>query len=66
MQCHVEMTQDLIESWCTSGAMEIATASSPAVQTPNEINSGMQSKLDALRAVATRLYDRWTEGLDKS
>jgi GMP synthase-like glutamine amidotransferase len=66
MQCHVEMTQDLIESWCASGAMEIATATSPAVQTPDEIRSGMQSKLDALRAVATRLYNRWAEGLDKS
>lgn len=66
MQCHVEMTQDLIESWCASGAMEIATAKSPAVQTPDEIRSGMQRKLDALRTVATRLYDRWAEGLGKS
>jgi GMP synthase-like glutamine amidotransferase len=66
MQCHVEMTQDLIESWCASGAVEIATAASPAVQTPEEIRNGMQSKLNALRAVATRLYDRWAEGLGKS
>ena len=27
MQCHVEMTQDLIDSWCKSGADEIANAS---------------------------------------
>ena len=25
----------------------------------------MERKLTALRAVATRLYDRWTEGLKK-
>jgi GMP synthase-like glutamine amidotransferase len=66
MQCHVEMTQDLIESWCASGAAEIAMATSPAVQTPDEIRSGVHTKLNALRAVATRLYDRWAEGLGKS
>jgi len=46
--------------------VEIATAASPAVQTPEEIRNGMQSRLNALRAVATRLYDRWAEGLGKT
>ena len=63
MQCHVEMTQDLIESWCASGAGEIEAASSPAVQTPEQMRLGMNDKLEGLRAVATRLYDRWAEGL---
>ncbi len=63
MQCHVEMTQDLIDSWCASGVAEIAESKSPAVQKPEEIRKGMEKKLAALRAVATRLYDRWTEGL---
>jgi GMP synthase-like glutamine amidotransferase len=64
MQCHVEMTRELIESWCKSGASEIATAKSPAVQTPEQMRVGMQDKLVALRAVARRLYDRWTGGLE--
>ncbi len=63
MQCHVEMTEDLIESWCASGAGEIASASSPAVQTAEQMRRGMDDKLAALREVATRLYDHWTEGL---
>ena len=63
MQCHVEMTTDLIESWCKSGADEIANAKSPAVQKPEEIRQRMQEKLVALREVATRLYDRWVEGI---
>jgi GMP synthase-like glutamine amidotransferase len=63
MQCHVEMTQDLIESWCKSGADEIAMAKSPAVQTPDQMRRGIEQKLGALRAVATRLYDHWAEGL---
>jgi GMP synthase-like glutamine amidotransferase len=63
MQCHVEMTQELIESWCKSGADEIATADSSAVQTPEQMRRGMDDKLVALRGIATRLYDRWVEGL---
>lgn len=63
MQCHVEMTQDLIESWCKSGADEIAAAKSPAVQKPDDMRRDMDKKLISLRAVANRLYDRWTLGL---
>jgi GMP synthase-like glutamine amidotransferase len=63
MQCHVEMTQDLIRTWCVSGADEIASAISPAVQTPAQIQHDMQRKVSSLRAIATRLYDRWSEGL---
>ena len=63
MQCHVEMTEDLIESWCKSGSDEIATANSPVVQTPDQMQGGMEQKLGALRVVAGRLYDRWVEGL---
>jgi GMP synthase-like glutamine amidotransferase len=63
MQCHVEMTQDLIRTWCVSGADEIASANSPAVQTPAQIQHDMQRKVSSLRAIATRLYDRWSEGL---
>ncbi len=64
MQCHVEMTEELIESWCKTGADEIATANSPAVQTPDQMRRGMEQKLGALRAVAARLYDHWVKGLN--
>ncbi|HVY04452.1 MAG TPA: type 1 glutamine amidotransferase [Burkholderiales bacterium] len=63
MQCHVEMTQGLIESWCKSGADEIENARSPAVQKPEQMRVDMANKLAALRGVATRLYDKWVEGL---
>ena len=63
MQCHVEMTEDLIKSWCKSGSDEIATANSPVVQTPGQMQRGMEQKLGALRVVAGRLYDRWVDGL---
>ena len=65
MQCHIEMTEELIESWCETGAHEIEAnlARSPAVQTPQAMREDMDSRLSALHAVADRIYRRWTAGL---
>ncbi len=64
MQCHVEMTEQLIDSWCESGAEEIAGSNaSPAVQSAEQMKSRMQEKIVAMRRVADRLYARWVEGL---
>ncbi|HJT50532.1 MAG TPA: type 1 glutamine amidotransferase, partial [Nitrosospira sp.] len=32
LQCHVEMTEEMIETWCKTGAGEIAANPSPSVQ----------------------------------
>jgi GMP synthase-like glutamine amidotransferase len=66
MQCHVEMTQELIAEWLRSGAEEIAASRSPAVQRPAEIGRDLERRLEALHEVADRLYDRWTSGLSRS
>ena len=63
MQCHVEMTEELVTSWCETGAGEIAESGGPAVQSPIQMQQGMQEKLAALRGVASRLYDKWVKGL---
>lgn len=66
MQCHVEMTRELIESWLVSGAQEMADSrASPAVQPASEIRSDMEQRLGRLGEVANRIYDRWTEGLSR-
>jgi GMP synthase-like glutamine amidotransferase len=66
MQCHVEMTEELVESWLASGAEEIAASrKSPAVQEPDEITRELAPRLTALHEVANRIYDRWTEGLSR-
>jgi GMP synthase-like glutamine amidotransferase len=65
MQCHLEMTEQLIDSWCESGAGEIAGSNaSPAVQSAEQMKSRMQEKIVAMRRVADRLYQRWVEGLN--
>jgi GMP synthase-like glutamine amidotransferase len=64
MQCHVEMTRELIETWLASGAEEIdASRASPGVQDPAEIRRGLEERVARLNAMANRIYDRWLEGL---
>ena len=63
MQCHVEMDSELVHAWCEEGAREIAEAGGPAVQSPEEIQRDLQSRLASLNAIADRLYQRWTASL---
>ncbi|CAG0926740.1 MAG: hypothetical protein EFKGCFLK_00964 [Rhodocyclaceae bacterium] len=63
MQCHVEMTEEMIRQWCIDGAAEIAASDSPAVQTPEAMQAGMAPKVAALNAVADRIYTCWIAGL---
>jgi GMP synthase-like glutamine amidotransferase len=66
MQCHVEMTADMVRNWLASGAEEMrAAAASPAVQSAEEIQRDLERRLDALHEVADRIYDRWSENLSR-
>jgi GMP synthase-like glutamine amidotransferase len=62
MQCHVEMTADMIRAWCRDWAKEISALAGrvASVQTRAEMEYGITEKLRALNAVADRIYDRWT------
>jgi GMP synthase-like glutamine amidotransferase len=65
LQCHVEMTEELVEAWCASGAREIERnrSRSPAVQSVEEIRTDLAARLAALHGVADRLYGEWVKGL---
>ncbi len=66
MQCHVEMTEELIKVWARGGADEIrAAAGTPAVQTAGEMTSDLESRLERLHQVADLIYDKWTENLSR-
>lgn len=67
MQCHVEMTPELIESWCKDWGKEVRSLAArvPSVQTPAEMTEAVEDKVRALHAVADRVYGRWIEGLKK-
>jgi GMP synthase-like glutamine amidotransferase len=63
MQCHIEMTADMIDSWCETGAGEISRSRSPAVQPVASIKQNVAARLRALHAVADGVYARWMQGL---
>ena len=63
LQCHVEMTEDMIRAWCEHGAEEIAGSDSPAVQPAEALLKQTPNRLPAMTAVAERLYSRWIGGL---
>ena len=65
MQCHVEMTPDLIQAWCRDWAREVAALASrmPSVQSPDEMVVEVDRKVHALHRIADRIYGRWVCGL---
>jgi hypothetical protein len=65
MQCHIEMTEELVETWCATGEQEIAESipRSPAVQSASDMRDGLAAKIERLHRIADAVYDRWTRGL---
>jgi len=63
-QCHVEMTPEMVENWCETGADEIkCAASSPAVQAPDVIMQNLPLHCFFLNKVANQIYTQWIKGL---
>ena len=65
MQCHVEMTPELIRAWCADWGREVESLARrvPSVQAPGEMLESVEERTRALNAIADRVYDRWTAGL---
>jgi GMP synthase-like glutamine amidotransferase len=65
MQCHVEMTPELIRSWCEDWEKELVARAGPSVQTPAQMQERIDERVAALNAIAAKLYERWIEGLER-
>jgi len=64
LQCHIEMTDAMIASWCEVGADEVAdNCTSPAVQALDEIQRQTNDNLARLNSVAKQLYSCWIKNL---
>jgi GMP synthase-like glutamine amidotransferase len=63
LQCHIEMTQDLVQTWCTVGHREIERSRSPAVQPVDDILADLDARVAALHGVADTVYASWVAGL---
>jgi GMP synthase-like glutamine amidotransferase len=64
-QCHIEMTRELVESWCSTGGGELPARSSTHRQSAADLQSDLDARLAALGAVADGVYARWAQGLPR-
>ena len=65
LQCHVEMTPELIRAWCRDWEKEVEALArrQPSVQTPDEMLRSVDERTRDLNSIADVLYRRWLEGL---
>lgn len=63
-QCHIEMTAEMVQSWCEVGAEELAhAASSTAVQQAEIMQENLPLHCFFLNKVAKQVYSQWVKGL---
>jgi GMP synthase-like glutamine amidotransferase len=66
MQCHVEMTPEMIATWCGQWADEaIAVADQASVQTPEVMQQEITGRLPVMRQLSEQLYSVWIKGLQR-
>jgi GMP synthase-like glutamine amidotransferase len=64
LQCHVEMTPELVRTWARAGAGEITRALPAAgVQRPAQMLTNLTQRAARLNRIADVLYTRWIAGI---
>lgn len=63
MQCHIEVDETTVRTWCEHGADEIKATVGPAVQTARIMLDHAGERCAALHRISARLYDRWLDHL---
>lgn len=64
LQCHIEMTGQMVHDWLVHGAAELAAAEGgPAAMSAAQINERLEARLAASQQVAQRVYSHWIGGL---
>ena len=65
MQCHTEMTPEMIDDWCHDWAKENADPALASIQTPEEMLVATQDNIAGLNRLADQLYAKWLEGVNR-
>ncbi len=64
LQCHIEMTAEMVQKWCDEGMDELAEAQSNAsVQQAHTMQQNLQLHCFFLNKVAKQVYKQWIKGL---
>ncbi|MCR4301404.1 MAG: type 1 glutamine amidotransferase [Sulfuricaulis sp.] len=62
LQCHIEMTSDMVRAWARVGADDLAPACA-TVQDPQTMMADLETRVKRLQAIADKFYDRWIQDL---
>lgn len=66
MQCHVEMTPEMIRTWCSQWANEaMAVADQESAQLPTVMQAEMTQRLPVMRQLSRQLYSVWIQALKR-
>jgi len=68
MQCHVEISAEMIAAWCAAWPDEV-TGLDPlpaTVQTPPQMLAEAPARLASMRSLADQLYSVWIGGLNRA
>ncbi len=63
MQCHVEMTDELVRKWYKCWGAQVESSISPAVQTKQQGLENLSERIKQLNLQAHTLYAKWASGL---
>lgn len=63
LQCHIEMTAEMVRDWARSGREEITKHRSATVQDEAAMTSDLDARIESLHRVADPVYDRWIASL---
>jgi GMP synthase-like glutamine amidotransferase len=63
LQCHIEMTRPMVETWCRTGAEELPSVSRGPVQNRADILAELERRIAGLSRVAADVYAHWAKGL---
>lgn len=65
MQCHIEMTEEMVRAWNENWEEEVGDPDnpSPSAQSPAEQLRRMKESLPRMRDIARHVYARWIAGL---
>jgi len=64
LQCHVEMTAEMVETWTHEHAAEI-TRPSDSIQSANNMLDNIDQKIKQLNGIADLIYQQWVAPLRK-
>lgn len=65
LQCHVEMTEELVRAWCAEWGADVdrLAARAPSVQTAAEMTRDLPARVAASNRIAATIYGEWIQGL---